>query len=212
MGAGALLAGASNAIARPQSARSLMDLAHDLCTRLRSSELTAFLADWPKASAPHHNISPTSLPVLRWLPELGKSAPDFSAALVERLVALAGYLEWRRSYSESKVGAAFWRNYGWTEIFGHAGPRVSDRLACGLLVLGPHVHYPAHRHEADEIYVPLAGAALWQEQGREWHERPAGSVIHHAGNEVHAMRTEAAPLLALYLWQSADLDQKSQLV
>src|SRR5579885_671989 len=104
--AAALLLKASAGFGRVASARSLMDLAHDACLRLKSAELRSFLADWPKANAPHRNISPTTLPVLRWLPELGASPPQFSAALVERLIALAAYLEWRRSYSEARVGTA----------------------------------------------------------------------------------------------------------
>src|ERR1700760_519619 len=83
------LGAAGHALARPRSARSLMDLAHDLLSRLRAAELREFLADWPKESAPHRNISPTGLPVLRWLMEIGNSPPEFSAALIERLVALS---------------------------------------------------------------------------------------------------------------------------
>jgi len=82
---------------------------------------------------------------------------------------------------------------------------------CGVLLLGPHVTYPPHRHEADEIYVPLAGTAAWKHGNEGWRERLPGSVIHHAPYVPHAMQTGQEPLLALYLWRSEDLAQQSRL-
>jgi hypothetical protein len=81
------------------------------------------------------------------------------------LLEMAAALAWRRSYSAASVGAEFYEGYGWSEFAGLTGPVQSARLACGVLLLAPHVHYPLHRHEAEEIYVPLSGTARWQ-QGR----------------------------------------------
>jgi hypothetical protein len=78
-------------------------------------------------------------------------------------------------------------------------------------MLGPATHYPRHRHEAEEWYLPLSGTAAWQQGDADWRDRPPGTLIHHAGNEPHAMRTGAGPLLALYLWRSANLAQKARL-
>jgi quercetin dioxygenase-like cupin family protein len=138
-------------------------------------------------------------------------APSFSAPFIATLQASSADLEWRRSYGERQVSKQFWNNYCWTEIFGHLGPRPSEHLSCGALILGAEVHYPSHRHEADEIYIPLVGNALWLESGR-WQRKPPGAVIHHLPNQVHAMRTQAEPLLALYLWKSDNLDQKAELI
>jgi len=57
----------------------------------------------------------------------------------------------------------------------------------------------------------LAGTASWQQGDGRWRERLPRTVIHHASHEPHAMRTGARALLALYLWRSANLHQKSQL-
>jgi quercetin dioxygenase-like cupin family protein len=148
---------------------------------------------------------------LRWLPLIRQAAAPFSAALAAMLADTAAALTWRRSYSPASVGAEFYENYGYSEFAGLTGPVPSDRLACGVLLMGPQVDYPPHRHEAEEIYVPLAGTALWQ-QGREpWREQPPGAVLCHARHEPHAMRTGREPLLALYLWRSEDLAQSSEL-
>ena len=80
-----------------------------------------------------------------------------------------------------------------------------------MLVLGPGITYPPHHHEAQEIYVPLSGVAEWRHGGLPFAQVQPGALIQHASNESHAMQTLAEPLVALYLWRSSDLAQKSQL-
>lgn len=193
-----------------EGSESLDALAYDLLSTLHSPYLRSFLQDWPAAES-HRAQAPTSVPVLRYLPQLRIHPPPFSASLIEALAAAAASLTWRRSYVTPDVSAQFLDNYGWTELVGLTGALAAERLACGVLLLGPHTRYPAHHHEAEEIYVPLAGSAQWQHGNRPWREQAPGSVIHHARQESHAMRTSSLPLLALYLWRSCDLAQKSQL-
>jgi hypothetical protein len=185
--------------------------AKELLKGLLAPELAPFLDVWPRASG-QRRVEPNALPVLRWLPEARETAPAFSYQFVAALVEAAPRLEWRRSYGVAEVGAAFFDNYGWTELMGLEGPTPSEHLACGVLLLGPQLTYPPHWHEAEEIYVPLAGAASWKCGSEAWRERRPGTVIHHARHEPHAMRTGASSLLALYLWRSHDLTQKSRLV
>ena len=192
------------------SADILLAQAHLLLTALHSPELTPFLNEWPHPSE-RRSSAPSAVPALRWLPQVKEAAPPFSAAFVDALAAAAPSLAWQRSYSPAAVGATFFDNYGWTEMIGLTGPTRSEHLACGVLLLGPHLIYPPHRHEAEEIYVPLSGTAEWRDGNDEWRERPPGSVIHHASYQPHAMRTAQAPMLALYLWRSDNLAQKSRL-
>ena len=77
----------------------------------------------------------------------------------------------------------------------------------GFLLLGPEVEYPLHTHEAEEIYIPLAGTALWQRGQDDYKSQPPGTVIHHSPCMPHAIRT-TEPLLALYVWCGADLTEK----
>jgi hypothetical protein len=152
------------------------------------------------------------VPAVRHLPHLESAAKPFSAAFTRSLKAAAAGLAWRQSYAPAEVGEAFLQNYGWAELVGLSGGTASDRLACGVLLLGPNTAYPPHRHEAEEVYVPLVGRALWQRGGGRFRTEEEGGIIHHAAFEPHAMQTEAAPLLALYLWRSRDLAQKSELL
>ncbi len=180
--------------------------------------LAPFLAEWPDAPASPPRargavpeIEPVStLPVLRCLAEIEADDSGFGASLVADLCRNHHLLMWRQTYAAGEVGAVFLRNYGYAEIVG-AKSIPSPRIACGFLILGPSTLYPRHLHEAEEIYVPLRGTAQWQQRDAVWRERLPGTVIHHASDEPHAMRTAAGPLLAMYVWRSEELNQAARL-
>jgi hypothetical protein len=181
-----------------------------LLVSLGEPGLAAFLADWPDGGL-RRSVPAAHLPVLRWLPAFAGDSAAFAADLVAALCSAAPSLAWRQTYTVKELDADFLANYGWSEILGTNGPLQSERIACGFLILGPATLYPRHRHEAEEMYLPLSGTAAWQQGDAVWRERPPGTPIHHASDEPHAMRTGAGPLLALYLWRSANLAQKARL-
>jgi Dimethlysulfonioproprionate lyase len=181
-----------------------------LLVPLQQTSLAPFLSEWP-TSCMHRTTIRAELPVLRWIPDIAADTAAFGTDVVAALCRASPSLAWRQTYSARQVEAEFLDNYGWAEILGAHGPLASERIACGFLLLGPATHYPRHRHEAEEFYLPLSGTAAWQQADTEWRERPPGSAIYHASGEPHAMRTGSAPLLALYLWRSADLAQKARL-
>jgi hypothetical protein len=178
-----------------------------------------FLGDWPISAvqvpsrpglrAPGPAGPP--LPVLRWLPRIAADADRFGADFVETLCGAAGSLDWRQTYTIAQVGELFLQNYGWAELSSPSAATGVAQISCGVLVLGPHTFYPLHRHEAEEIYLPLAGTAEWQKGDAAWRRRSPGTLIHHSSEEPHAMRTGEDPLLAMYLWRSEDLRQDARL-
>jgi hypothetical protein len=181
-----------------------------LLRSVQEPALGDFLAEWPRAAGTRA-VAASPLPVLRWLRQVAGGTDTFAIDLVAAVCRAAPSLAWRQSYTAKDLGSAFLDNYGWSEIMGLNGPLASARIACGFLLLGPATHYPRHRHEAEEIYLPLRGTAAWQQGDAAWRERPPGTAIHHASGEPHAMRTGASPLLALYLWRSDNLAQKARL-
>ena len=170
-----------------------------------------FLESWPDIGTARP-VAPCSLPVLSWLAAARHASVPSTASLVAALAAQADALAWQQSYTAADFGAAFLERYGWTELIGLRGPVRSKTIACGILMLGPDVDYPAHAHEAEELYLPLAGAAYWTRGHEAAIERPAGLPIHHSSWVPHAMRTGAEPLLALYVWRGGDLAAKSRIV
>ena len=209
--------------------------ARRLLRSLDEPALEPFLADWPDhawpgperprqvwpqesdappvaaGGLPVQDVQSDSLlPVLRCLPEFAADESGFGASLVADLCRNHHLLIWRQTYAAGEVGDAFLRNYGYTEIVGMES-LPSRRIACGFLILGPSTLYPRHRHEAEEIYIPLRGTAQWQQNDAVWRERRPGAVIHHMSDEPHSMQTGTEPLLALYVWRGGQLNQKARL-
>jgi hypothetical protein len=174
------------------------------------AEAQAFLREWPKALIARPVVA-RSLPVVASLQGLSRFAAPGARALVEATAALAGELDWRQTYSSADFGQRFLDNYGWSEWIGDRGAFISDAIACGVLMLGPDTEYPAHSHEAEELYLPLAGRAWWRSGKSDWRLRAPGTWIHHPSWTTHAMRTGREPLLAAYVWRAGDLSAKSRI-
>lgn len=192
-----------------REAGALIDALRQLL-EMAGREAKPFLRDWPQdlISRP---LTARSLPVVSALQDLSRYAAPGTRALVDAVAARAGELDWRQTYTKADFGARFLDNYGWSEWIGERGAFVSDRVACGVLMLGPETEYPAHSHEAEELYLPLAGNAWWRSGESDWRLHAPGTWIHHPSWTVHAMRTAREPLLAAYVWRAGDLSAKSRI-
>ena len=176
---------------------------------IKDVRIERFLADWPSENCITRSVLPHGLPVLSWLPAVVKAAGKNTEGIVKMLAALANHIAWGQTYSAQDFGVGFLEKYGWTELIGLRGPIASDSIACGFLFLGPQIEYPRHRHEAEEVYVPLTAQTLWQRSNHDWAYRAPGLPIYHAPRMPHAMRTGTVPLVALYLWRGDNLVEKS---
>lgn len=188
---------------------SLLDALHTYLQSLHNSELVPIMAAWPERRSARPLVAAT-LPVLRYWGDVIRQAPPESRPLMVHVEALVNSLAWRQTYAASQVHGGFLDRYGYAELVGLSGPVPSEQLAIGVLMLGPGVLYPRHRHEADEVYIPLSGRAQWQQGDAEWRRVEPGTVLHHASDVPHAMRTDNEPLLALYVWRSQQLDQHAR--
>lgn len=184
-----------------------VDILHALL-ETAGSQAQPFLRDWPPELIARPVVA-RSLPVVAALPGLSRYAAPGTRTLVDAIAALAGELDWRQTYTVADFGQGFLDNYGFSEWIGERGAFISDRVACGVLMLGPDTEYPAHSHEAEELYLPLAGRAWWRSGETDWRLRVPGAWIHHPVWTVHAMRTAREPLLAAYVWRAGDLSAKS---
>lgn len=149
-----------------------------------------------------------ALPVSRHLSVALAAARGTAAeVLADALGTLAADAFWTQNpnYRRNPPDPRFLENYGYFVVAGPAdGPPAfieTPSLAVGLLLLGPGTHYPAHRHPAEELYLPLAGDGEWQKGDGPWRQEPAGAVIHHPAGVQHATRAGSTPLLAAYLWR-----------
>jgi hypothetical protein len=104
------------------------------------------------------------------------------------------------SYSEGKLGSHFMKNYVFGQITGPGIPFADDIPPSGFLLLGTNTEYPAHSHKPREIYMVLSSGGEWRLDGKDWFSIAPGDVIYHAPNQIHAMRTQATPMLAFGAW------------
>ena len=185
---------------------AVRDLLHETLPRAHRG----WLAMLPAAPAPRP-AAPAGLPVLGWLPRAQSCADPKTQALVDTVADMAGALPWGQNYSAADFGAAFQARYGFMELIGPRGPFAADDVACGLLMFAPDTEYPQHRHEAEEIYVVLAGRAEWRAGADGYREEPPGAALHRHPWVPHATRMGAEPMLALYLWRGGDPMQKSEI-
>jgi hypothetical protein len=201
----------------------LAERARALLASFDEPRIAPWLAVWPsdrqlRDTASASPVPARSLPVLQWLPRAAQAAPAFSAELCGMLADAAAHIEWRQTYSQADVAsgaieAAFLDRYGWCEVISPRAAIGSDGIVCGFLLLAPDTYYPSHRHAAEELYVPLSGSAAWRQghgdSNGDWQQRQPGTLIHHASFEPHAMRTDADPLLALYIWHGGNVRAKA---
>ena len=166
------------------------------------------MRDWPRRLIARP-VGARSLPVVAALRGLARLAAPRTRARRRRSRRWPANSTGGRPIDSLDFGSRFLDNYGYNEWVGQRGAFMSDRVACGVLLLGPDTEYPDHSHEAEELYLPLAGRAFWRSDEADWRLRPPGTWIHHPSWTVHAMRTSQEPLLAAYVWRAGDLTAKS---
>ncbi|MBV9432355.1 MAG: hypothetical protein JO137_11090 [Hyphomicrobiales bacterium] len=153
---------------------------------------------------------PRRLPVCEYFVEALQAATGEAGEIAASLRLLEPLLSFVQNpnYRRAPPSPSFLVNYGYAVLAGpgDGAPALvhNPDLAFGVLLLGPHTEYPAHRHPAAELYIPLSRAEWAKASGPlaepEFVSREPGCVIHHPPNVVHATRTRETPLAALYLW------------
>ncbi|MGI9409216.1 MAG: dimethylsulfonioproprionate lyase family protein [Hyphomicrobiaceae bacterium] len=193
--------------------------------RLRDAMLT-FVADHPHTAVEPFKESTANwghkwcagnsfhLRAAEYLTSALSSTTEQTRALTALFERERAGLKWERTYTEADpaVSADLIERYGFVEFIGEEGPFVSDRVRAGVGAWGPYVHYPAHRHQAEEIYILLAGSAYFQFNAGPARLQRAGDAVYVPSMLTHGFRTGADPLVVLYVWQAGDLREKSTFV
>ncbi len=145
---------------------------------------------------------PRILPACTYLPETIAASMLVTDSVAAALAEIAPHLHWKQNanYSDALLGAGYMDGYAYAEFIGPQGFFPGDDFLMGLLLLGPHRHYKDHAHKAPELYWTLTGPSLWRKGSEEFLSRPAGSMIWHAPDVIHATHTCDGPLLALWIW------------
>jgi mannose-6-phosphate isomerase-like protein (cupin superfamily) len=159
-------------------------------------------------------VAPTHLPAADLLEQMLDQTNTATHDLLSLFSRHRMSLHWEQAYSrtDNTVGDHMLANYGYAEVVGKQGPFLSTRIRAGVAVYGPGINYPLHQHEAEEIYVVLAGGAAFRLGDNEAVSLAPGSVIHHPSMMPHGLHTGTNTLVIFYLWQGGSLREKPTFV
>jgi len=156
-------------------------------------------------------VEPSYLPAADFLSETFANTDQQTRGLVETFERHKNRLRWEQSYrkEDDVVPEAMLEGYAFAETIGMQGPFVSERIRAGIGIWGPEIVYPRHQHQAEEIYIVLAGSAEFKIGEAEESRRSTGDVVYVESNTPHGFRTTDQSLVVYYLWQAGDLRQIS---
>jgi mannose-6-phosphate isomerase-like protein (cupin superfamily) len=140
---------------------------------------------------------PADLAVLSFL-DRAMDAAD-GAEWTQTLTPIARNLPWTAAPS-AMLSRHMEGRHAFASLIGPGEFIPSDEIRFGAFLVAPETFYPSHWHAAEEIYLILSGTAEWQAGSAEFSDRPAGSCFRHDAWQPHALKTKAAPMLAIWAW------------
>jgi len=171
-------------------------------------ELSAFGA-WP-SDLLATDLRPKQIPATDQVRELKVSGGAGTEPLVAAIKATTHLAQWKRTYTDEDVGAEFLSRYGYYELFGPTGHFCSNQLRGYVVYWGPGLEYDWHSHQAEELYLTLAGGALFKIEGDEVFLEP-GQTRNHDSWQSHSMITTDQPILTFILWRGEGLRDKPRM-
>ncbi len=145
---------------------------------------------------------PNIQPVCRFLDVcISETKNNDLKQISETINSLKHFLNWRLNDNYKNIFEDnFFKNESFVEIIGPSGLLICDKIRVGLLLLGDHVLYPSHNHQALEFYTILSGSSVWQINDENFILKKPGDKIFHDEWVTHAMKTNGEPILALFSW------------
>jgi quercetin dioxygenase-like cupin family protein len=92
--------------------------------------------------------------------------------------------------------------FGCFSLIGHNGFFNSDQMNAWMVYMPAGLYYPWHQHPAEEMYLCLAGEAVFKKDGAPDKHMGEGGVTLHASNQPHAMETLDHPVLCYVVWRN----------
>jgi Dimethlysulfonioproprionate lyase len=137
-------------------------------------------------------LEPMRLPVCALLGEaLSPATP-----LLELFRAIEPGLAWYRRKGDAGDDK-FRACHANAMLVGPGGLESREDLWVGVTLMAPNTDYPVHHHPPEEVYLVLSESEWWKEESG-WFKPGSGGTVYNAPNALHAMRSGAKPLLALW--------------
>ncbi|WP_209834746.1 dimethylsulfonioproprionate lyase family protein [Ruegeria sp. HKCCE3926] len=161
-------------------------------------DLAAF-ASWPDDLTPT-GLQPAHIPATDLVGDFGLDGVAPTRDLVAAIKASAHLAQWKHTYTEEEVGADFLNRYGYYELLGPTGHFHSTQLRGYVGYWGAGLDYDWHSHQAEELYLTLAGGAVFRSNEDETFVGPH-QTRQHKSWQSHAMTTMDQPILTFVLWR-----------
>lgn len=87
------------------------------------------------------------------------------------------------------------------ELLGPDGLVKSDRIRLGLYGMMPNADYGLRTHPAEEIFVMMAGEALWKRGQEPYVALTTGERAFHPSMLAHANLTRTSAFMSAYVWR-----------
>jgi len=128
--------------------------------------------------------------------DIGEAGPAAAVATAIRDIEVT--LCWAQNprYNAENKGADFMDNYGWSAL----GLSGSEKMAFGVLLLGPGVTYPLTSYASEGVFLVIGGSPEWISDDEPWVRVEAGSIICRPFDGAEGKRPGEEPMLALYAW------------
>ncbi len=146
------------------------------------------------------DLQPCAVPAADLVRDFERPGTGRTQALIDAVRATTHLAHWKRTYTEEEVGADFLQRYGYYELFGPTGHFHSTQLRGYIGYWGEGLNYDWHSHQAEELYLTLAGGAMFRIEGNEALVGPDQTRV-HASWQSHAMITSDQPILTFVLWR-----------
>ncbi len=138
-------------------------------------------------------IEAVHLPVLRHLEGIELSGQPAIDAVLEEFLRIAKQLPWQHTAGYLDVlPQDYLDNFGYVQLLGPGSIVEHPFVRVGIGLWGPHLHYPSHHHEAEELYHVLAGEPVFS-SGDGRRGRPARATPFTTRRGSPTPRTSARP-------------------
>lgn len=131
------------------------------------------------------------------------AAPGTSSLIEPFRAALPGF-RWRLPPANDVERWLGGRSAG-NVVVGPEGTYPTGEIRFGAFLIAPDTVYPLHAHAAEELYIVIGGSGRWWIADEPYSPRGPGAVVHVPSWTPHAIRTDAEPLLTLWVWMG-DVD------
>ena len=133
--------------------------------------------------------------------ETGLLTDDY-AELRDAFIKASPYAHWRQTYKGSVIGKKFLNEFGCYGLIGPESPFQSETIRAWVVYMPKNFYYPWHHHPAEEMYLCLAGEAVFRRENCPEIILGSGGIIEHSSNQSHSMETLEHPIMAYVVWRN----------